>query len=296
MDGLAFDTKSLKAAYSHGVTKAISAPIFDFGGQKGVSAGFRTGSLHAWEKGAVWQDEIALHYPLVKSEAVASLSAAVGQLKAKLLKSLHGNATNELSEERCLKKVLKGEMALAITVHSADLIASLLRLKLEVEREVQDSTSADFAPIRLIIIGGTESHLLAESLARANVNVVLAPMLAFAESWAQRRSLTGAPLTNGTTIDVLHAAGVKVAIGTDEDWQTRNLYLNAGIAYANGGDRISEADALAFVSTNIYDMLGLGSGQDHTGNEYVVFDGSPLEIDSRIRAVADGSGKVTVWD
>ena len=120
-------------------------------------------------------------------------------------------------------------------------------------------------------------------------------MLTYAETWDQRRSLTGAPLTNGTAIDVLHAAGVKVAIGTKEDWETRNLYLSAGIAYANGGGKINETEALAFVSSNIHDMLGLKSKQGGYMDEFVVFEGSPLEIDGRVRAVADGRGSVTLW-
>ena len=185
-------------------------------------------------------------------------------------------------------------MPLAIEVHSADLIASLLRMKQEVESAVQKSELSDAGSMRLIIVGGAESHMLADTLASMNVGVVLAPMLPYAESWDQRRSLTGAPLTNGTTIDILHAAGVKVAIGTKEDWETRDLYLSAGIAYANGGGKISEADALAFVSSNIYEILGLSDQQD-AKDEFVVFEGSPLEIEGRIRAVADGSGRVTLW-
>ena len=102
-------------------------------------------------------------------------------------------------------------------------------------------------------------------------------------------------MTNGTTIDVLHAAGVKVAIGTKEDWETRDLYLSAGIAFANGNGKISEKDALAFVSSNIYDILGLKHKRSDGTDEFIVFEGSPLEINSRIRAVADGRGSISVW-
>lgn len=41
VDGLSFDSKSLQAAYAHGVTRAISAPAYDQGGHKGVSVGFQ---------------------------------------------------------------------------------------------------------------------------------------------------------------------------------------------------------------------------------------------------------------
>ncbi|KAK3723497.1 hypothetical protein LTR37_001749 [Vermiconidia calcicola] len=296
VDGLALDTKGLKTAFSHGITKAISAPVFKYGGYKGVSAGFLTGAMHAHEQAVVWQDEAAYHYPIAKTDKTPSFSAAVGQLKSKLLKAVKSNETNTLTEERSLKQVVLGKMPLAVTVHSADLIASLLRLKAEVEAAMERETMRDGTAIRMIIVGGAESWIIADALAKANVGVVLAPFLAFAESWDQRRSLTGAPLTNGTAIDVLHTAGVRVAIGTSEDWQTRNLYLAAGIAHANGNGDISEKEALAFVSTNIYDMLGLrAKHSSQVLDEYVVFEGSPLEIDSRVRMVADGSGKVALW-
>ena len=285
IDGLALDTKSLHEAYIKGVTNAISPPTFEYGGHKGVSIGFRTGALHAKERDAVWQDEVALHYALAKTHKLPSLSAAVGQLRAKLLKAITANKTEDVGEATYLKKVVEGSMPLVIEVHSADTIASLLRLKAEVEA----------AEIRLIIVGGAESHMLANELAAAEVGVVLAPLLSYSETWDQRRSLTGAPLTNGTAIDVLHAAGVKVAIGTKEDWETRDLYLSAALRMLMVVEMISEKDALAFVSSNIYEMLGLKREKEHGNNEFVVFDGNPLKINSRIRAVADGRGKVSVW-
>ncbi|KAK5173901.1 uncharacterized protein LTR77_002582 [Saxophila tyrrhenica] len=286
VDGLTFDTKNLDAAYSHGVTRAITPPTFWYGGHKGISAGFLTGAAHALEERAVWQDEVALHYTLTKTEKAPALSAAVGQLKTKLLKAIKSNATDVSGEYLWLPRVVAGEMPLAITVHSADLIASLLRVKAEVEAATDHT-------LRLIIIGGAESHLLAPSLAATNTSVLLAPFLAFSETWDQRRSLTGAPLTNGTAIDVLHSAGVKVAIGTTEDWQTRDLYLAAGIAFANGNGRISESEALGFVSGNVYEMLGVQGPRGW--EEFVVCEGSPLGIEGRVRAVVDGRGWVSVW-
>lgn len=295
IDGLALDTKSLDVAYSHGVTKAISAPAFWYGGSKGMSTGFFTGAESTVEKGALFKDEVALHYSLVKTEKAPAISAAIGQLKQRLLKAVKSNATDAFDEDAWLRQVVKGDLQLAINVHSADTIASLLRVVDDVNADMLMESSLKDSKIRLIIIGGAESHLLASALASANVSVVLAPFLAFSESWDQRRSLTGAPLTNGTAIDVLHAAGVKVAIGTTEDWQTRNLYLSAGIAYANGGGKISEKEAIAFVASNIYEMLGLEDKSEPL-REFAVFEGSPLEIDGRIRGVADGRGRVTVWN
>lgn len=295
VDGLALDTKNLHAAYTHGVTRAITSPQYKHGGFKGVSVGFSTRPQDAYKSSAVWQDEVALHYPIEKTEKMPSLSGSFGLLKEKLLKATTSNATDFHGEERYFKEVVEGEKALALTVHSADLITSLLRVKTEVEQASQAVAQNKPQAMRWIFIGGAESHLVAGAIAEADVGVVLAPLLAYSESWDQRRSLVGAPLTNGTTIDVLHAAGVKVAIGTKEDWETRNLFLSAGIAYANGGGRITEKDALAFVSTNVYDMLGLKIGTKQVLDEFMVFEGSPLEIDGHMVAVADGRGQLDLW-
>lgn len=299
VDGLAFDTKNLEAAYSHGVTRAISAPAFWYGGSKGVSAGFLTGATTAMEEGAVFKDEVALHYSLVKTEKAPSTSAAIGQFKEKLLKAVKNNATDVSGEDAWLRQVVNGTLPLAINVHSADAIASLLRVINDTNTAIHHrspSSSSHTPPkIHLILLGAAESHLLAPILAQTNTSVLLSPFLAFAETWSQRRSLTGAPLTNGTAIDVLHAAGVKVAIGTTEDWQTRNLYLSAGIAFANGEGRISEGEALGFVSGAVEDMLGLEGGAERE-REFVVFEGWPLGIEGRVRAVADGRGRVSLWN
>jgi imidazolonepropionase-like amidohydrolase len=297
IDGLALDTKNLKVAYSHGVTRAISPPTFLYGGYKGVSTGFLTGAGHALEKGAVWQDEVALHYALTKTDQTPALSAAVELLQSKLTKAVASNASDVINEEHWLRQVVAGEMALVLYTHNADLIASLIRMKTKVEKTMGEIGISDGGGLRVIIHGAAESWLVAEELAAANVGVVLAPLLAYSETWDQRRSLTGAPLTDGTAIDVLHAAGVKVAIGTKEDWETRDLYLSAGISYMNGNGRISEQDALAFVSSNIYEMLGIEDKEVDGRDEFVVFDGGhPLKIDGKVRAVADGRGKVSVWE
>lgn len=295
VDGLAFDTKELKTAYARGVTKAITPPLFQYRGHKGLSAGFLTGASHALEDGAVWKDEVALHYTLAKTEKTPTISSHVGLLRSALIKSLTANETTASVEEKALKRAALGDLPLAITVHSADTIAALLRLKADVEDAVATSTITTPKKINLILIGAAESPLLAPSLSSTNTSVLLSPFLAYSTTWAERRSLTGAPLTNVTAIDVLHAAGVTVAIGTSEDWETRDLYLYAGIAFANGGGAIGEGEAVGFVSGAVDDMLRL-EGHREKGREFVVFENSPLEITGRVRAVSDGRGGVTLFE
>jgi imidazolonepropionase-like amidohydrolase len=294
VDGLLLDGKNLFAAYRHGVTKAISAPIaHGYSGisLRGISAGFLTGAKTPLSKGAVFAEEAAVHYDFTlkaKDDTNPSISSLVANLRHLLLEAVRNNETitDTFSEAAYLKKVVEGKSALVLSVHSADTTSALLRLKSTVE-------SASKTPLRLVVLGAAESYLVAKELADADVAVVLAPLLPWAQSWDQRRSLMGAPLHNGTAIDVLLDAGARVAIGVDEIWETRDLGLTAGIAYKNSEGRLTEQQALDLVSTNFYEFLGLEMPE--VGSEFVVYEGSPLEIGGRVVAIADGSGKTELW-
>lgn len=308
VDGLALDNKKLKVAHEYGVTRAITAPKFAGGSDSaryGVSVGFSTGAKTALDEGAVWADETAVHYTLslaAKRDSTPSISSAIGAFRKKLLTAV--TSTEEIkdpySEEAYLKKVVAGELPVVVTVHSADAIASILKVKETVEKEInaksRTSSSSSSGKIRLALIGGAESYILADELAAAGVGVVLAPAQSYSTSWDQRRALSGAPLTNGTAIDRLVKAGVVTAIGLEEDWLIRDLALLAGRAHANSGGLISEKSALDLISTNVYKMLGIGKSDAIVDGHFAVFEGSPLEIGSRMRAVGDGLGRVSIFE
>lgn len=88
----------------------------------------------------------------------------------------------------------------------------------------------------------------------------------------------------------------------DEDWEARDLFLQAGIVHANSGGKIGEEEALDMVSRGIEEMMGLkgesGGGEEEEEDEFsefVVFEGNPLTIGGQIRAVAGGDGGVRIW-
>ena len=300
VDGLALNTTKLLVARRYGVTRAISAPKFTVGGtHHGTSVGFLTAATTALDKGAVFNRDVALHYTLdlsVKGVGnTPSMSSAVGELRDKLLQAVESRNNSPLvtlrySEPAFLQKVVAGKMALAITVHSADTISSLLDVKTSVDEAI--SIFGGDVKIRLVIIGGAEAHLVARNLAEAGVGVVLAPMQSYAVSWDQRRALPGAPLTNMTAVDVLVDSGVVTAIGLEEDWIVRDLGLLAGVAYRNSEGRLDERGAVDLISRNVYTMLGLEEpGWD---DHFVIYEGSPFEIDSKIRVVGHGTGQVHI--
>lgn len=298
VDGLLLDDKKLHVAARYGVTKAISAPKFtDAATHYGTSVGFVTTALTSLEDGAVFASDFAVHYTLdVNVRGVTSYSAAFGGLRAKLLAVATGSepVTDHFSETAYLKRVLNGELVLALTIHSADGIATALKIKSQVEEAYLTTHNVE-RQLKLAIIGGAEAYLVADDLARASVGVILSPFLSDGEFWDSRRALTGAPLTNGTGIDRLLDAGVVTAIGLKEDWELRDLGFAAGIAYKNGGGRLSEKEALDLVSTNIYKILGTELEAVEESGHFIVSEGSPLEVGARIKAVGSGKKIISVF-
>lgn len=75
---------------------------------------------------------------------------------------------------------VQGEIPLVVTVHNADMMATLLHLKSEFE-------SAQHSRLRMTFAGATEAHLLAAEIGAAGVSVVLAPARPYPATWDYRR-------------------------------------------------------------------------------------------------------------
>jgi len=122
----------------------------------------------------------------------------------------------------------QGALRLVVYAKNADIIASLVVLKAEVEAQSN-------VPMKLTIMGGAEAHLLAPELAEANVGVIVSPVRSFPHSWEGRRmwvvyslyprgltlpivlyatnSLPGPPLTEDNVLTALIKNNVTVGIG-----------------------------------------------------------------------------------
>lgn len=71
-------------------------------------------------------------------------------------------------------------MPLVIQVDSADIMASLIQLKYEVEEEIQ-------TVLRFTFVRAAEAHLLAKEIAKAKISIIFSPSRPFPATWESRR-------------------------------------------------------------------------------------------------------------
>ena len=77
-------------------------------------------------------------------------------------------------------------MTLVIEAQSADVIATLLALK----NEIESTTSTR---MKWTISGATEAHLLAEQIAASDVGIIVTPSRPFPYTWEHRRMYVSPP-------------------------------------------------------------------------------------------------------
>jgi hypothetical protein len=99
---------------------------------------------------------------------------------------------------------LQGKIPLVAYAESADVIATLLVLKKEVEAHAGN-------PMRLTIVAASEAHLLAKEIGEAGVGVIVRQQDSFV-NWEMNRRLPGPPLTQSTAVATLVAHNVTVGL------------------------------------------------------------------------------------
>ncbi|KAG1759992.1 hypothetical protein EDD22DRAFT_980832 [Suillus occidentalis] len=237
-DGLMFGGQNLLLAYRGGVTTAITAPSGTF--LQGVSTAFSPGAAHARVENASVVDEVALHVAVSMSSKVG-----VSTQVAALRNILFGEGGDKV-----LRRVRKGKTTLVVDVESADIMATLLRLKDEYEAHSGRELHMTFA-------GATEAHLLAHEIARAGVSVIVAESKPFPSTWEQRRILAGPPITQESLVTALLKAGVNVAIGVVDEYNARNTRFEVGWSLLTSNGYIDRTTALALATTNLEKALGV---------------------------------------
>ncbi|KAG0707315.1 composite domain of metallo-dependent hydrolase [Suillus ampliporus] len=263
-DGLQFSGRDTLLAYRAGVTAGITAPSSN-GLIAGLSTAFSTGAAHRLEDGAVIQDVAALHVQIGHSSNGPSVSTQIAALRYLLLGNQSGNRFAE---------VAKGAIPLVVQAQNADIIASLIELK----KEVNASTGAD---IQLTISGATEAHLLAKELGEAGVGVIVTPSRPFPDDWESKRILPGPPLTKESAITTLLAHGVTVGVGVVEQWSARSTRFDIAWAALESDGKISKGQALALASINLEKLLGV-KPSGGLGDMVVTRGGTVLDLEAKV--------------
>ncbi|EMD40502.1 hypothetical protein CERSUDRAFT_121244 [Gelatoporia subvermispora B] len=300
VDGLQFGTRDALIAYRAGVTYATTAvsqsrltgpqPVSPIAG---LSATFRTGSAHALAPNAVVKPITALHVIVSKPPPFSWMGASPVSVSTQIaaLRRLLLDGENERTETgQWFKKAAEGTIPIVVDVSSADIMATLLRLK----REVEDKRGSF---MNMVFARATEAYLLADEIAQARVGVIMSPPRPFPTTWDDRRILPGPPLTNDTALAVLLDHKVKVAIGNQEAWQARNTRFDIAWAALESDLRISRVQAYALASTNLEKMLGVDEWVGYDGGDLVAYDGgSAFEFASKVVAVTSpAQGSVEVF-
>jgi imidazolonepropionase-like amidohydrolase len=225
----------------------------------------------------------------VKGDSVAmiaslggpSRAAALGELREALADAVaysqnrgayERNATRELAASRrdleALLPVARGELPLVVGADRAADIEALLRLRAD-------------TGIRLVIDGAAEGWLLADALARAEVPVIVDPLVVGPGSFSQIHA-------RADNAKLLADAGVDVMIATHSSHNARTLRQAAGNAVRGGLSHDEALDAITTVPSRVFGPpthRGLRKG---SVANVVVWDGDPLELSTSATAVFIG--------
>ncbi|WP_348707787.1 amidohydrolase family protein [uncultured Pseudoalteromonas sp.] len=167
------------------------------------------------------------------------------------------------TEQKVLDAVLAGEMPLIASVQRASDIYELVKLK-------------QSYGINLVIHGGDDAVVVADTLAKADVPVIISSMANLPGSFDSLHA-------NLANAGKLEKAGVKVIIGVAGD-SSHNVYqlrFDAGNAVSYG---MSQQGALSAVTSNIADVFGLNSGAIAKGKRanLVMWSADPFELNSHV--------------
>ncbi|TFK90568.1 hypothetical protein K466DRAFT_543238 [Polyporus arcularius HHB13444] len=293
IDGLQFGTRDALLAYRAGVTVSITSPSHN-AWLSGISTAFSLGAPHKLSRGAILRDVVAVHVSLTHGDSEPSVSTKIEAMRRLLTKEVNGEIG------AWFQQVANGTLPLVVNVHSANIIATLISLKKEVEAKTGNA-------IKLTIAGATEAHLLAAELAQANVGVIVTPSRSFPYNWDERRTLPGPPQTADSLIGYLIKHNITVGVGPRgigamghpgvidmANSRARNLRFDIGEAMLDAGPGLlDKASAFALASVNVEKLLGLnlaGEEQDlvaTAGGDLLDYEGKVIAVISPRRGLVD---------
>jgi imidazolonepropionase-like amidohydrolase len=299
LDGIRlYNSRTIPAARKNGVTVTISHPISN-ALVMGTSTSFFLLDNERVDDMLI-KDVVGLHVTL-GYDTVHDLNNAISAqfldlrnmfvktqklvLSRKLKrKSDLAELKDKLLNEDAVVKVLRGQIPLIAHVNQVDAITHLLRLQRQFH-------------FKLVIVGGAEAHLVAKTLVKQDVGVVITPSRKGHAAQQRWDTMLTDPVDFGASI--LHAAGVKLGVSVGYAHYARDLRWIAGkiqaTSHSQGRKLITPRDALAMITKNVAQMFGIydrGVGQirvQDTANFIVLIGPNLLSFESRVKIVAFGT-------
>ena len=200
--------------------------------------------------------------PATRMATAAVLREAFYEARAYMEKRASADADKRPDfnlKNEALAMVLRRELPLKMHAHRADDILTAIRL-------------AEEFNLRASVEHCTEGYLIADELRKANVGVILGPLLTDRGKPELKNLTMKAPA-------ILHRAGVKFALMTDHGVIPEPyLPVEAGLCVREG---LPEMEAMRAITIHAAGVLGLeerlGSLAPGKDADVVIFDGHPLE-------------------
>ncbi|KAJ4423943.1 hypothetical protein N0V82_001371 [Gnomoniopsis sp. IMI 355080] len=273
LGGSQVEARSFARARLGGVTRAIQAPLTQGGLVTGISTGMRTGLNSTLLNGGLFQDDVALHVVLDEESKAndGAISMAIERLRALVANGKKGDLESPWA------LVANGSLPLVIKAIGNHDIQQVILLK------------KDFPRVNTVIIGGDEAPLFAHEIAEAKIPLILTATRPAPDTWSRKDSLPGPPLSRSPA-DILTEAGVFFAIALvtlEGDSRIQSLALEASWVAKYAGLR--ESEALALISSNVEEILGLEKSKD-----IVIWEGNPLHFGTPVLAFQSQGGILEV--
>ena len=163
-----------------------------------------------------------------------------------------------------LVRALRGELPVVARAHRTDDILTAIRL-------------AEEFKLRLILSHATEGYKVAGMLAEKKIPVLVGPI----DTQPEAMETLGAIYENAK---LLHEAGVKIAIQSDDDHNVRNLPYQAGLAAAYGLPVDAALRAITAAPAEIFGVADqVGSIRPGLYADLLVTDGDPMQPRSSVK-------------
>ncbi|RAH69774.1 amidohydrolase [Aspergillus aculeatinus CBS 121060] len=267
-----------------GVTKAVTPPL-SAGIIQGVSVGLRTHEQATILDGGIWKDDVALHFTVGQSARNDNTPTVLSGIE-RLRQVLEQGGSDSSG---VFARAANGSLPVVVHAFHQDDIAQLVRIK------------TDFPRVNLVLYGGHGAPLVAHHLAEAAIPVILTGNRGAPDRWEKKEIPVGPPLTESAAKTLLDA-GVQLGLALVGDSGVHALAQHARVAGKQAG--LTDWEAIALVSTNLEEILGLRLGQSARGEgegkayvgDFVVWEGNPLRGEgSVVVSVLEGGEVADCW-